>query len=552
MGMDLSTWEDRSYEQRERSLQILSSHEGAVKEEGEGREHARTKESPSKVQTEAPASVQTSAVVVRETTRTVDEPGQKTTRAKRESRRMRELEQAKFSLELLKVRATTGGASSPSEERRWSLELVPPSTPPLRSPQSTPDSQSSKGSFELLSMDEEPPKATEEVTDIEDPCSPLPSVAPVPEPHVEVVSTSPKPVEPHRTGVSDAVAQPGSQGQTKMDLAAPSAPTHPPKIENYLPTFYVPASEGSTAISRRPAEEPQQNTEATVSTTTTTTTVTKSLKERRESARRPVVVVISMQKETPLSEELSDIVRPPVEVRDSAAQTGELTPSPHKPDPAPVCQGPVPVSTSVPQADQTVIEKLVRLNEEKEERQRNQQQQNEKEMMEQIRQQKGALERQRLFFAQYERDMFEKQRGEALHRIQQSRQGGQDVGGAATSSKPLRPSSLLIERTAGLAHARTHSDSSPPPVHSPPGVDLKGRAPHPQLPPPPASVPRERRRPVAEGWAPKLTLESKDGGATRVRTATKKPPSNQGTTVSMTDKSGNIFFSPKDKVTFTK
>ncbi|XP_044064047.1 unconventional myosin-IXAa isoform X4 [Siniperca chuatsi] len=551
MGLDLSTWEDRSYEQRERSLQILSSQEGAVKEEGEGREDARTKESPSKVQSEAAASISTSTVVVRERSRTVDEPSQKTTRAKRESRRMRELEQAKFSLELLKVRATSGGASSPSEERRWSVELVPPATPPLRSPQGTPDSQSSKGSFELLSMDEEPPKATEEVTDSEDPCSPLPSVVPVPEPNVEVVSTSPKPFEPHRTGVSDAVAHPGSQGQTKMDLAAPSAPTHPPKIPNYLPPFYVPASEGNTVTSHSPAEEPQQNREAAVSTATTT--VTRPLKERQESVRRPVVVVISMQKETPLSDELSDLVRPPVEVRDSVAQTGELTSSQQKPHPAPVPHGPVPVSTSVPQADQAVIEKLVRLNEEKEERQRNQQQQHEKEMMEQIRQQKEALERQRLFFAQYERDMFEKQRGEALHRIQQSRQAGQDVGGTATSGKPLRPSSLLIERTAGLApHARTHSDSTAPSVHSPPGEDIQGRFPHPQLPPPPASAPRERRRPVAEGWAPKLTLESKDGGGTRVRTATKKPPSNQSTTVSMTDKPGNIFFSPKDKVTFTK
>ncbi|XP_051234289.1 unconventional myosin-IXAa isoform X2 [Dicentrarchus labrax] len=545
MGLDLSTWEDRSYEQREKSLQILSSHEVAVKEEGE---HVRTKESPSKVQTEALASFPTSTVVVRERSRTVDEPSQKTTRAKRESRRMRELEQAKFSLELLKVRATSGGASSPSEERRWSVELVPPSTPPLRSPQGTPDSQSSKGSFEHLSMDDEPPKATEEVTDSEDLCSSPPPVAPVPE---EVVSASPKPVEPHRTGVSDAVAHPGSQDETKMDLAAPSAPTHPPKIENYLPTFYVPASEGSTVISRRPAEEPQQNTAAAISTTTTT--VTKPLKERRESARRPVVVVISMQKETPLSEELSDIVRPPVEVRDSAAQTGELTPLQQKPDPCLVPQGPVPISTSVPQADPGIIEKLVRLNEEKEERQRNQQQQNEKEMMEQIRQQKEALEQQRLFFAQYERDMFEKQRGEALHRIQQSRKSGQDVGGTATSGKPLRPSSLLVERTAKLApHARTRSDSTDPSMHSAPGEDILERAPHPKLPPPPASAPRERHRPVPEGWAPKLTLESKDGGGTRVRTATKKPPSNQGTSVSMTDKQGKIFFSPKDKVTFTK
>ncbi|XP_051792515.1 unconventional myosin-IXAa isoform X4 [Acanthochromis polyacanthus] len=509
MGLDLSTWEDRSYEQRERNFQNLSSQKDEVKEDGEA-EDARTKAPP-----EA-QSVPASSVVVRDRSRTVDEPSQKTTRAKRESRRMRELEQAKFSLELLKVRANSGGASSPSEEhRRWSVELVPPASPPVRSPQGTPDSQSSKGSFELLMMDEEPPKATEEVTDSEDPCSPVPPVTPVPEPGVEVVSASPKPAEPQKTEVCD--------GPSRTE---PTASTHPPKIENYLPTFYVPASEGSAVVSHPPAEAPQNKEAAT------STTITKPVKERRESARRPVVVVISMQKETPLSEELSGAIRPPVEVRDSAAQTGDSTPSKQKPEAA---AAPAPV----PPGDQTVIEKLVRLNEEKEERQRNQRQQNEKEMMEQIRQQKEVLERQRLFFAQYEREMFEKQKGEALHRIQQSRQSGRDLGG--TSSRPIRPSSLLIERAGGLVpHTRTQSES---------GSD----APRPQLPPPPASAPRERRkdmRPAAEGWAPKLTLESRDG--TRARAAAKKPPSTQGTAVSLTDKPANIFFSPKDKVTFTK
>uniref|UniRef100_A0A672JM21 Myosin IXAa n=1 Tax=Salarias fasciatus TaxID=181472 RepID=A0A672JM21_SALFA len=199
-------------------------------------------------QTQAPAP----AVVVRERVRSLDEPNQKTTRAKRESRRMRELEQAKFSLELLKVRANSGGASSPSEERRWSAELVPPATPPLRSPQGTPDSQSSKGSFELLMMDEEPPKAEEEVTDGEDAFSPLPP----------------------------AEADPGAVP------SLPSAPTHPPKFENYLPTFYVPAEESRTA------EDPRRDR------------VPKPVTERREAVRRPVVVVISMQKDGPLSQDI--------------------------------------------------------------------------------------------------------------------------------------------------------------------------------------------------------------------------------------------------------
>ncbi|XP_026175804.1 unconventional myosin-IXAa isoform X2 [Mastacembelus armatus] len=542
MGLDLSTWEDRSYEQRERTLQTLNSHQGTVKEEGERRENASTGECSSKELTDAPTSSLTPTVVVRERARTVDEPSQKTTRAKRESRRMRELEQAKFSLELLKVRATSGGASSPSEEQRWSLELVAPATPP----QGTPDSQSSKGSFELLNLDDEPLKATEEVTDSDDTFSPLPSISPVPEPYVEVFSTSLKPAEPQKAGAS--VAHPGSQDQSKVDLLAPSVPTHPPKIENYLPTFYVPSSESSTIISCHHTEEPQQNTETTAST------ITKPLKERQES-RRPVVVVISMQKESPLNEDLRDIIRPLVEVRDSAAQTGELTSSSQKPEQAPVPHSPMLIPAPVPPADPAVIEKLVRLNEEKEERQRNQQQQNEKEMMEQIRQQKEVLERQRLFFAQFERDMFEKQREEALQRIQQSRQGGQDGLELATSGKPLRPRSLLIERAGIAPHSRTQSDSTAPSVNSPPAIDVQGSASHPQLPPPPASAPRERHkesRPVAEGWAPKLKLASRDGGGTRVRTSAKKPPSNQGTTVSMTEKSGSIFFSPKDKVMFSK
>lgn len=525
MGLDLSTWEDHSCRQQERSLQNLSSHDKTVKER---EEHVKSEEKPSHTQTEVPASIQTSSVVVRERSQTLEEPSQKTTRAKRESRRMRELEQAKFSLELLKVRATGGGASSPSEEHRWSVELVP-STPPLCSPQGTPDSQSSKGSFELLDLEEEPPKAIEEVID----CSPPPSIAP--ETNMEVVSTNLELVRPYSTEVSHV-------SQNKRDLAALSPTTHPPKIENYLSTFYAPNREGSTVITSQPAEETLQNTEAAIFTTTTT--VTKPNREKRESTRRPVVVVISMQKETALSEHLGNSL---VEVRDAAAQTGEVTPSPQKSDPAPLLPEPVPIPNCAPLADQAIIAKLVRLNEEKQERQRNRQQQNEKEMMEQIRQQKEVLERQRLFFVQHERDMFEKQRGEALHRIQQSRHSVKDNDRTVTAGKPLRPSSLLVERTAGLApHARTQSDSSPP------RVDIQDRTHHPQLPPPPASAARERYRPIAEGWAPKLTLESKDGGASRVRTANMKLSSNQGTTVSVTDKSGNIFFSPKDKVTFAK
>nr|XP_054588240.1 unconventional myosin-IXAa isoform X3 [Nothobranchius furzeri] len=541
MGLDLSTWEDRSYQQRERSLHTLSSHRPDEKEEDkeEDDDHSRATESSSRAETEFNISVPTSTTVVQERMRTVDELSQKTTRAKRENRRLRELEQAQFSLELLKVRANSGGASSPSEERRWSLELVGPTSPPVHSSLGTPDSQSSKGSFELLTMDEEPPRAPEEVMDSDDLLSPVSPITSFSDSNIEVVPSGPKNTEPDRTRPSDTVPR-TSQSPTKVDL---SAPQHPPKMDNYLPTFYVPAHEDSTAVSHHQAEEPQRNKTGAVSTTTSD--ILKPFKERRESARRPVVVVISMQKESPIGEELCSNIRPPAEVRDSAAHTGNLVPSSQESAPVPVNQ--VPVS----QADQAVLEKLVRLNEKKEERQRSQHQQNEKEMMEQIRKQKEALEQQRLFFVQYEKEMFEKQRGEALERIQQSRQGGQDLTRTASSVKTPRPSSLLIERTQQVPHSRTQSDSTPPPLHSPPAEDSSGHLP--KLPPPPSSAPTERRkdRPATEGWAPKLVLESRAGAGTREKTTSKKAASQPGSSVGTKDKPGSIFFSPHDKEMFT-
>uniref|UniRef100_A0AAZ3QV50 Unconventional myosin-IXa-like n=1 Tax=Oncorhynchus tshawytscha TaxID=74940 RepID=A0AAZ3QV50_ONCTS len=588
MGLDLSTWEDRSYKERERSLQRLNSQEERVKE-GRGVEIggeggvARAAESSGRAQSEPPPVSSTAAVVVRERTRTLDEPCQRTTRAKRESRRMRELEQAKFSLELLKVRATgSGGASSPSEERRWSAELAPTTTPPRHSPQGpgTPDSQSSKGSFELLSMDDEILRESAPLADEEELGSPLSSEVQL-EQAAEVSLVS---KEPPRASVSnDASPPPNSQSQAKLEPAAASPP--PPKIENYLPTFYVPSTDGSLFITHRLGDDSSRPLEADTTSTTIVTKQLKSIKQRRELSRRPVVVVISMQKETPLDqEELSGaVVRlPPVEVRDGSAQTGESPSSPQLPVPAPVPPlDPAPVipisgPTPVPAANQLVLEKLERLNEEKEERQRHLQQQNEREMMDQIRKQKEVLERQRHHFAQHERELLEKQRGEALVRIQQSRQGGppQDRSAtAATSTKPLRPSSLLIERAPALAPpSRTQSVSAAHAYLSPPGpMDIQSvPMPHPEpnkaqpnkaqpnqarLPPPPSAPKTKTRdgRPIADGWAPNLTLESREGGGGGARgRVPKKAPANQGTSISMTDMSENIFFAPKDRVAFSK
>ncbi|CAI9549573.1 unnamed protein product, partial [Staurois parvus] len=96
-------------------------------------------------------------VHIRERPKSLENSNQrKVVRAKRESRRMRELEQAQFSLELLKVRS---GGVSPSEERRWSAEIILDKHP------DTPESEGSLGSFEHISCEENQQPLEEHVAD---------------------------------------------------------------------------------------------------------------------------------------------------------------------------------------------------------------------------------------------------------------------------------------------------------------------------------------------------------------------------------------------------
>ncbi|XP_040269613.1 unconventional myosin-IXa isoform X1 [Bufo bufo] len=99
-------------------------------------------------------------VQFRERPKSLEDPNQrKVVRAKRESRRMRELEQAQFSLELLKVRSS--GGASPSDERRWSAELI------LNKVPDTPESEGSFGSLELISCEENTQPSEEPTTNVE-------------------------------------------------------------------------------------------------------------------------------------------------------------------------------------------------------------------------------------------------------------------------------------------------------------------------------------------------------------------------------------------------
>ncbi|XP_061077056.1 unconventional myosin-IXAa-like isoform X1 [Conger conger] len=474
MGMDMGKWEDRSYEERERSLRRLGSLQGS--------EEAAPEDSPA--ESRVPLSESTMA---RERPRVADD--HQKTRAKRESRRMRELEQAKFSLELLKVRST--GGASPSEDRRWSAELIAEST---HSPQGTPDSESSRGSFELLGTEDYP--KTKPSAPAEGPDSP--SATPERSNALPSSPTSPTlPPEPNE--------HPGSP-KTKPPSLAPL-----PKIENNLPTFYVPPHDAVAASRPRSKTAPAETSRS---------------EGAGKSSRRPVVVVISMQKDTPLEDTQAQAQAqdqaPSPELRDSAAQTSE-PPSP---------------------AAHDVLERLERMNVEKEERHKQQQQEREREMMEQIRQQTEVLEKQRKFLEQYKKDQLEKQRGEALLRIEQSRQG------EAAGRRAERPSSLLVFPAA--------PEPAPPSELSPSSVDVQIVCPPPARPTgardrtvPVFQPERREGRPLQDGWAPKLTLEPREGVARGGRAH--KKASSQTINISMTDRTSNIFFSPKDnKVAISK
>lgn len=195
-----------------------------------------------------------------ERSRSIDETSHKT-RSKRESRRMRELEQAKFSLELLKVRSTSAGGP-------LSEDSVPGSTQSQlenhhqHSPRGSP---ASHGSFELLSMEDMETEGS--------------GCLLVHQEHARLGTFQPE-IEPLHEGLRD------SNFNEKPMLGSPN------KEEVRRATFYI-------ASNQSPVHEPKFESPS------------KPCKERKEStSRRPVVVLISMQKESPLDEEEPQAVQP--------------------------------------------------------------------------------------------------------------------------------------------------------------------------------------------------------------------------------------------------
>ncbi|XP_044768048.1 unconventional myosin-IXa-like, partial [Neomonachus schauinslandi] len=357
-GSDPSEWEDCSFDNRVKAIEECKS---VIESNRISQEISmdRLKESPNKRQERARSQSGVDLqeeVIVRERPKSLEDLHQKKVgRAKRESRRMRELEQAIFSLELLKVRSL--GGVSPSEERRWSTELMPEG---LQSLQGTPDSESSQGSLELLSCEESQKSKLESIILDEGDLqfqSPKISSSPKFDSQNNALSAS---SETNYTLIekgasSDSVYLKNGTMKEKLVCSSESITCKPqlrdPYISNSLPTFFY---------------IPQQDPLKTSSQLDTSIQRNKLL-----------------ESEEALSALTLDINR---EARKY-----------HFP-------GENQVFTSLnTDSSNTVLKKLEKLNIEKEERQKQLQQQNEKEMMEQIRQQTDILEKERKAFKTIEK-----------------------------------------------------------------------------------------------------------------------------------------------------
>lgn len=210
-----------------------------------------------------------------ERSRSIDDTSHKT-RSKRESRRMRELQQAQFSLELLKVRTTSVGGSLQED-------LVPNSSTcqqdelQVHSPRGSP---ASHGSFELLSVEDME-------TEGSGGCDP------------QLIA----PQEPPQTldiEIHDGLRDSNFNEKTVTEL--------PNEAEGPRATFYI-------ASDQSPVHEPKHESPR------------KSYKERRESTgRRPVVVLISMQKESPLEEGELLAAQTPERTSHAEAASSQMTP----------------------------------------------------------------------------------------------------------------------------------------------------------------------------------------------------------------------------------
>ncbi|XP_049708653.1 unconventional myosin-IXa isoform X3 [Elephas maximus indicus] len=387
-GSDPSEWEDCSFDNRVKAIEECKSviESNRISRESLG---DYSKESPNKRQERARSQSGVDLqqdVVVRERPKSMEDLHQKKVgRAKRESRRMRELEQAIFSLELLKVRSL--GGVSPTEERRWSTELMPEG---LQSLQGTPDSESSQGSLEILSCEENQKSKLEPIIpdegDLQVLSPKIPSSSPKFDSQGSALSASNETSYALMKRQKPCASEHLKNGTMKENLvcSSESIPCKPQLrdafISNSLPTFFYTPQQDPLKKSSRLGTSIQRNkllgSEETLGTALT-------LDINREARRYHI------------------------SGEDQVIASLNTDPS------------------------NTVLEKLEKLNTEKEERQKQLQQQNEKEMMKQIRQQTGILEKER----------------KAFKTIEKSRIGESFLVPSFHQSKQTveRPSSLILD-----------------------------------------------------------------------------------------------------------
>ncbi|XP_062439518.1 unconventional myosin-IXa isoform X5 [Rhea pennata] len=524
-GSDPSKWEDGSFEERVRAIEEHKSliennrlnHTDSLESTGNllHKRHERAS-SQSGMDTEE-------EVVVRERPKSLEDLNQKkVVRAKRESRRMRELEQAKFSLELLKVRST--GGLSPSEERRWSTELV---SEALHSPQGTPESESSQGSLEMLSCEDTPSKLVSLVLDEQDmqsfsmdtqdslPSTPLAHLQGKPFCTADVNSN----LSSCKRRPSDSEI-PDNRATKEREVCDPQNviyKMHPREtfLSSNLPTFYIPPQDNlkvkQSLLENNLRNKPVEREEKTVTFP--------EVKKDSESDKQDQGKILGgeVAEKTPSKRE------------DHRTAIGTQT---HSPD--------------------SVIKRLEKLNVEKEERQKQLQLQNEREMMEQIRQQKEILERQRKAFEQLEKQG----RVEALQRAEPSRI--KDPSLKPSKRADSRPQSVLI------LHPQSRGEHSLTPGITPAlSVDIKGLTVGNRGNSPAHSAPKDRpvsmfmeRREGQSGMVleptrterpnSKLALDSRDfPGSHLSRTERLRQPRmpNQATDET---RASAMFFTPKD------
>ncbi|XP_041442607.1 unconventional myosin-IXa isoform X4 [Xenopus laevis] len=355
-------------------------------------------------------------VHIRERLKSLENPNQrKVFRAKRESRRLRELEQAQFSLDLLKVRSE---GISPSEERRWSAEVLDRLT-------DTPESEGSVFSLELINFDENLQSPTQQSASEIIPSSPTHAlISNTSEAHQDSPSHEISASQTYDPSSFPSIEPPGSV--TPKRQCTPSndnvshhqrTPEKPPSDESLSPIISVPHSSKFL---------PGSSNHDSVNSHSSNCIQVSSESPRSLNVSSNGPVISDVTEENAPFHHVPSPASIAVDITNSASSSWRQKPQGFEISESAPAKSSVPIfyrthtrepllSSSLPTfylpqqetvpaqnltetgeipAD-SVLQRLEKLNQEKEQQQKQLQQEKERQMMEQIRQEKLELEQQR-------------------------------------------------------------------------------------------------------------------------------------------------------------